>query len=375
MSSDFWFWNSEGATTSPLSLVVIIAFTFILLALTLMVTIFVSRIWKSRRQKQSETIRERAQGILNTLIVNETFGSQTESSFNYRIRELQEMAGSSSFNNNVIIQLLLQMRKNLSGSSSSLLLKVYQDLHLEKYSLRKLRGITWKEQALGIRELTEMQHHASAPRIAKFLRSRNSILREESFMAMVRLESEKPFWFLDGYTDEITPWMKLNIHSYLQKQDARKLPDFSKWFDHHNNSVKLFSIAMSAQFRQTASSARLADMARDNSADVAIAAIDTLAIFEAFDFAPQIAKILADAADEKIIIAGLTCIGKIGDPASSLSVLQKYLGHESYNVRYASALASKALGQESFSRLKQLNHDHHLNLDEMIAHLEEPLLQ
>lgn len=354
-----------------------VALFFLCCGLLIVCLLFLSRIVKSYLLNHQLNLKSSFQKILNTIIINETFSQKGTpiSAFEYRMAELRLIRGNSDFAGQVLIDQILELKKNLSGSSAKALVATYYELELFNLSIQKLQSRQWKKKALGIRELAEMHHQKSISVITEFLHVRNQTLREESFMALVRLNESDPLFFLDHYRRDLTPWLRLNIYHYLQKLQPRQIPLFSQWFKHPNVSVSLFAISMARQFRQTASIPALVEMI-DSPIDIVVrSTVDTLGELEAYEYSEQVSR-LANVTweDEKLATRVVRCLGKIGDHERDVAVVGKFLMHPAYDVRFESVSALKKLGEPGDHFLNTFRKNHPWSIDGMLRHISEPLL-
>lgn len=372
MNHDIFPWDH---TTGVEEIILWSAFIFFVAGVTSMICIFLSRMVKSFNTRRRNTLQLRFNAILNSIIVNESI-SETGTSgyaFQYWITELRQI-GKSHFSQNVLIEQLIGMKKNLTGRSASTLEDAYLQLDLQKRSLRKLNSFQWNVKARGIRELAEMKYRQSLPRIYGYLRSKNQILREESLLAIVRLDGDDPLKFLNTYNASITSWMRIHLYHFLQKLDSRKLPEFSRWFQHPNATVAIFSISMARKFRQSSAVSHLMPLLHSKDHHLVSQAIEALGDLDAYQKAGDVAA-CADAFqdDPQILIAVARCLTKIGDNHQT-SVITKLTEHPNPAVRFEALKALANIDRSTYEELKIVNQDNHVIIN-AIKHLEEPLLQ
>jgi hypothetical protein len=357
---------------------VLIAAFFLVCGFALIFALLASRLYKSYLEIRTNSLSFQFRKILNTIVVNETF-SQAEtpnSAFEYRMAELRNIKHNSSLASQILIGELIKIKKNLSGRSAHALTATYYSLGLQRSSLSKLNRFEWKIKALGIRELAEMEHVESIPRILKFLASKNSVLREESFMAMVRIDRENPLSFLDHFHNDLTLWMRINIYHFLQKLDQKKLPQFNQWFDHGNVSIVLFSISMVRQFRQVQAIKDLIPLLSHENRKVRSLTVETLGELDAYEYSHELEKLATTSwEDAKLSHRIIQCLGKIGDASTSLIVYESFLTHPVYEVRFEAVKSLKKAGPMGEAILMKFNERHENALRGIERHLSEPLLQ
>lgn len=194
-------------------------------------------------------------------------------------------------------------------------------------------------------------------------------------MALVLLE-ERPLSFLDNYKRDLSPWMELNIFHHLSKLDQRALPDFSRWFHHHNFTVRVFCINMARHFRQTSSLPALADLLYSDNAAIVRVTVQALGELQAHEHRGLVKRIANNAWHfEKLAITALRCLALIGDVHEDVKLLCKFLSHPLYAVRFEAVCALRQLGAHGNAALRDFNNHNDGCLDGMLLHFSEPLLE
>lgn len=351
------------------------AFILFILGMAFIVFLFVSRLLKSFEQKRSDALRLQFRNIINEFIVTEGIAESHNpaTAVEFKINTLKAMI-RSGFSKQVLLDQIIEIKKNLSGNSVIPLMTIYSHLKLHEVSLKKLRSLRWYLKATGIRELSEMDYAEAVPLITKFLASRNNTLREEAILAHLRLDSEHRLTFLDSYEDDVTLWMRINLHHYLQKMDVRTLPQFSTWFNNTNASVVLFAINMMKAFRQLGSMNELAKLLDHENETVVAVAVETISILEGFEHADAVAALgTSHFADEVTAKRIVQCLGNVGDKKHH-SLLLKFVLHPVYEVRFEALRSLKKLGFDTtnFGTNRGVDND---EVRRILNHLSEPLLQ
>jgi HEAT repeat protein len=167
--------------------------------------------------------------------------------------------------------------------------------------------------------------------------------------------------------------MRINIHHYLARLDPRTLPDFSQWYQHQNVSVILFSISMVRQFRQFHAIDRIVQLLNNTDERVVGLTIETLGELETIDAADKIVQLADRVWDkEKLSRRLVRCLGKIGDRDLHEATVARFLEHPVYETRFEATLALKRMNTKLYAKMKD---DASLHKQNIVRHLEEPLLQ
>ena len=156
---------------------------------------------------------------------------------------------NSNYKRKILTNKILQLYSNIIGSAAERLHVLYTDQGLDKISLENLKRNSWSVKAMNINILSKMNIQKAVANVAHFLNSDNYVVRKEAEVAMVNLDREHPFDFLNNKTLPLSDWEQMNMYDALIRNSI-KPPDFSKWLDSNNDSVVMFSLKMIRMFRQ-----------------------------------------------------------------------------------------------------------------------------
>ncbi len=145
-----------------------------------------------------------------------------------------------------LIDELIQARKNLSGSATENLRKLYIQLGLDKVSERKLTNMKWHIKARGIQELAMMDQKDRLFRIYRMTNHPIEFIRMEAQLAIVQLYGFVGLRFLDVVSLPISEWQQIKLLAQLPKMSADPIKGIEKWLRSSNDSVILFSLKLTA---------------------------------------------------------------------------------------------------------------------------------
>ncbi|MEA3461807.1 MAG: hypothetical protein U9R49_08005, partial [Bacteroidota bacterium] len=163
-------------------------------------------------------------------------------------KELEEVA-NNRINRQILINQMIDLSVNLKGEIKEVIQDLYLRLGLKRDSLEKAHSRKWHQNVKGFRELAYMNIRDANEQIIKSLNSRNSILRMEAQIAMVRLSDGNPYEFLDLLKKPLSLWEQVTLHE-LQIQHNLNVPDFKQWFGSENISVVMFALEMVTWYKQ-----------------------------------------------------------------------------------------------------------------------------
>jgi hypothetical protein len=224
-----------------------------------------------------------------------------------QIRELIK----DQFDRNVLIEVLLDLRKDLSGQSQTVLIELYKDLGLHHDAYEKLSSRRWQIVSSGILELTTMEVHESYGLILKFINHRQSTIRKQAEIAVVNLKEEGIGYFLDNTKYKISEWQQLKLLDVLRHKPNFNPPAFGLWLTSSNTHVVLFSLRLIKYYRQSNAEQSIITLLKHKKRDIQAEAIDCIKEFYFVDAIPTLKLVYAKASHD-IKIAILDAIGEIG---------------------------------------------------------------
>jgi hypothetical protein len=233
-----WFHNERFS----LIFVLLAIIAFCLLTMTvILVFVLILRTKRNRDSKKIFALKSDYQTSLINYLYEEA-NRETE------FEKIKQIA-TNAFCKNVLIEEMIDLSINLSGEPKRILRNLYISLGLHDDSIQKAYSSQWHIKIKGFRELAFMDIHDANVEIKKCLNSSNPILRMESQLALVRLNEEDPFHFLDYIKEHFTVWEQMNVYETIIYHNL-PIPDFSRWLNSENKSIIIFSLRMIKLFKQ-----------------------------------------------------------------------------------------------------------------------------
>jgi len=247
-------------------LVVIVIYLLFSLIL-LLLYILINRTIKTRERKQASEIK----GIYQDELTSFLFGEENQTF---------EFTGiNHEINRDIFINELLSLHNNLYGEAATRLRDLYFNLELYKDSLRKVNYRKWNLKAKGFRELAQMDVKDANRDIARYINSRDGILRMESQLALVKLNEEDPLGFLDNLKYELTEWEQVNIHNTLDYHQIH-IESFDRWMTSENHSVVIFATRLTGLYKHIHSWPQVLSLLEHENPKVRQVAVKTLDMLE-----------------------------------------------------------------------------------------------
>ncbi len=224
------------------------------------------------------------------------------------IRELLK----NDFDRKVLISILLDLRKDVSGETQKQLIHLYKNLGLHEDAYKKLKSWRWEVAAKGIMELTQMQVTESYPLIVGFINNKRSIIRKEAEIATVTLKNEGISYFMDTTKYRISEWQQLVLLDVLRNNKDFEPPRFKAWLTSKNKHVVLLALRLIKHFNQNDAKDSLIELLKHRNNQIKEEAIYCLREFHVVEALDTLKLVFwRCSTDIKILILG--AIAKLGD--------------------------------------------------------------
>ncbi|SIR19327.1 HEAT repeat domain-containing protein [Maribacter ulvicola] len=284
---------------------------FFVLAVTYLIGVFIIR--NKIKLKNSRTKEKKIEfsPMINEFLFYEDSNTKEEK-MNYlnlkiQIRELIK----NTFDRDVLTEVLLDLRKDLSGNSQKVLINLYKDLGLHHDAYEKLRSKKWQVVSSGILELTTMEVEDSYGLIIKFINHRQRTIRKQAEIAIVSLKKEGVRYFLDNTKYKIAEWQQLKLLDVLRHKPNYTPPQFALWLTSTNAHVVLFALRLIKYYSQNDAEQSIITLLMHKERDIQAEAIECIKDFHFVNALPTL-KLVYPKASHDIKIAILDAIGELG---------------------------------------------------------------
>jgi hypothetical protein len=227
------------------------------------------------------------------------------------IRELLK----NDFDRKVLISILLDLRKDVSGETQMQLIHLYKNLGLHEDAYKKLKSWRWEVVAKGILELTQMQVTESYQFIVGFINNKRSVIRKQAEIATVTLKNEGISHFMDTTKYRISEWQQLVLLEVLRNNKDFEPPRFKAWLTSKNKHVVLLALRLIKHFNQNDAKASLIELLKHRNNQIKEEAIYCLREFHVVEALDTLKLVFwRCSTDIKILILGaIADLGGIGD--------------------------------------------------------------
>ena len=361
----WWAIFEDNEYVRVIRVLIVVILLSIVCMVILLIWILVNRKRMKAREIETQRLTEEFEGLLFDYLTSD----RPEPVY----KKIARTALSDS-NREILINQIRELSKSMTMSAGvnekareQLRYLYTHHLHLDQDSMRKLYSPKWHIQVKGFRELAFMDITDANNKIRKALTSNNNILRMEAQLALVRLNKDDPFGFLDHLTFPFTLWEQLNIYELIAIHNL-PVPQFSRWTGSSNKTVVIFALRMIQVFKQRQAVAQVVECLEHPDKDVRSTAIfvcGEIQLRETFVYLKHMYK----NEDYDNCLAIVLALGKMPDE-SMLNFLKLVLDKEDdVLLQIEAAKAISRMGEIGVSALVKLMKSEYKNYQIIIRHV------
>ncbi len=363
----------------PLFIEIALAFIFIAIFATIIAySVILYKRWKGYvDDKRMAFIRPKIEEMITEqVLINENLEKIPVEEIEFDPIALNDKIYKKQWVRQVIIDVLIQYRKNFRGEVGELLRKMYLDMGLTKDSYDKMKSLKWEKKIKAVVELTQMDIQISDVTILPLTNSTNPSLRAAARNAYIQLSKNEPFKFFDIATEPILPWDQLELFKIITTTKEIAIPNFSRWVSYSTNkSVVSFCLKLIAHYDQQSAIPSVMELLNNKDHYFRADAINCLG------------KLTAEIAEDRLLriyntqplicqLEILKALGRIASGRSLEFLKQEFLFSSNFDVRMNAARsiikhntpASRAMVEE----LKETTYDENKLI---ISHCQNPLIK
>jgi len=366
-SGIYWFWEIEGSQSSAIvKTLIIVIISCILCLFVLLIWILINRNKMEARQAETNRLMEQFESLLFDYLTSE---------HNEDIYRKIDLNSRYDFNRGILISQMRELSKSMSMTMSIglneearvQLRNLYQQMHLDQDSIRKIHHSKWHIQVKGFRELAFMDVTEANSKIRHALKSKNNILRMEAQLALVRLNEDDPFGFLDHLTHPFTLWEQLSVYELIALHDL-PVPQFSRWTSSPNKTVVIFALRMIQVFKQQHAAPQVIECLHHPDKDIRHMAIIVSGEIQLRETLPHL-KHMYKNEEYNNCLTIILAMGKMPDEMM-LSFLKLVLDKEDdVQLQIESAKAISKMGEVGIAALVKLMKSEYKNYQIIIRHV------
>jgi len=215
---------------------------------------YVSSLLIRRRDNEIQRIKDERESLLIRILFDENSKELNNdllvnlNEFKSKEKRIHLRKKKRKLLRQMMIDEMLNLKKNLSGVGVEDLYRLYEILGLHEDSYQKLISKKYHLMVMGIRELSEMNCHIYYRFIYRCTNHIQEDVRIEAQVAVVRLFGVKGLRFLSRVTYPISEWQQMTLLHLLNNMKNEKPKGIDNWLDSKNDSVIIFSLRLADKY-------------------------------------------------------------------------------------------------------------------------------
>ena len=333
---------------------------FALNAVMVMVALEMSNNMKNKIERFEELYREMYERALTGYIFQE-YDIETAIQ---RIKNIHRPR-----NRKILVSVLFNFQKNISGELDQKLLDVFSRLGLHEDAMKKTQSTSFYLQIKGLSELTNLYPAGAFSIVKGLINDKNNELRAEAQTSYVRLNHDEPFLFLKSLTRPFTQWTQLTSF-YIFRLHKLPAPSFVEYLKSDLYNVQNFSLRMIIYFQQKENAQeilKLLNASRERTRFLAIKACHELGIQEAKPLLKQAYE--TETYKNKLeIVKALLHLGEVKD----FDFLEKIIRQKDVSLKIEACRSMYFMNSAGMENLLRLELEKELEIRPYIGHIYDP---
>lgn len=149
----------------------------------------------------------------------------------------------------LILNKLIHIKETIKDVNPNLILVIYKEFGLDKYSKKLLEKERWFYKSLAFYHYQSLEYRAKKEQILPYLGSRNKYLKSNALIAIISL-SEGRFNFLNDYQDPISRTDEIKILDLIYHRKATIPENIKIWLDSKNYSIVALAVKLIIYYRE-----------------------------------------------------------------------------------------------------------------------------
>ena len=266
---------------------------------------------------------------------------------------------SSRRKRKIISDTFFVLSQEISGKMILTMHKLYEEIGLLKYNVKKLKSKKWNIIAIGIRDARRFNIEKLKDIIVNFINHPREEVRREAHLYFLELFGYEGLGFLDDLKVPLSEWDQIQLLGEIQKIENHLILDVSKWLTSENDFVIIFILNIVKMFNRLETKEILLTLLHHKNEDVRIKAIETLAHFEVVESKYILKSKFAELTlSEKITSFNL--LDKVAASEDSTFIVT-YTTHENFEIKHKALSILKKIDRPFYDKLEKESEDEDYN--------------
>ncbi|MBK8504168.1 MAG: hypothetical protein IPL46_19345 [Saprospiraceae bacterium] len=232
------------AQLSPLLRLMVII-TIILAIVVAFLNIYLRILRGQLRQNEQNQLKFKS--VYDELIIQYLLGESDPDTSNEEQKIIfNRLNGETTvkFKRVILVSTLIDLHRNITGDLLDKVRKLYDDLGLSHYALKKLKNWHWTTIIHGINELTEMQNREVSGEIDDFISHKRIEIQAAVQLYKANVFGFAGLTFLNDLKGKISEWQQIQLLESIRHSEGQMVPDITEWLHSNNSSVVSFALKL-----------------------------------------------------------------------------------------------------------------------------------
>ncbi|TVP53252.1 MAG: hypothetical protein EA341_01330 [Mongoliibacter sp.] len=309
------FYRLKIQILSDIRMIILISFLafFVFAAIVLVIVIFIIKTKKRNKDVLVKRFKDLCYEPLSNLLFEKSLEEIQEMTKGDIAAVLPKNLMDNSLFNDVLIQEIISLNKNMKGDFKQKLKLIYRKLDLDKHTIQKLSSKRWDIITTGIVEINEMDVLEAEELVNKFINHDNFYIRSNAVATLLNISGDSNLKVLANQKYPLSKWQQMIYYRIIRyTKDNRNV---SLLLESENQSVRVFGIKL-IRYLGLVDQLEVLNMRYAESTDPE--KIEMLRCFNMFGYVDSLEVVYADLKSDNIplVTEAITLIQNIGEKIS-----------------------------------------------------------
>ena len=280
--TQFLFWVDQTFTAHFFYMFLkYIAIPFLILIIAYFVSLLIlNRYYFDKLKIKKKNVETEINNFLTDLIFSNYSFDETK-------LKIEDFKKTDLFQNKwckyLILDKLIHIKRNIKSVNQNLILIIYKQFGLNKYSQKLINQKKWYSKSLGVYHYQSLDYKIKKAHIKPYLESKNKYLKSNALIALIALSDEK-FDILKNYSEKIPSADEMKILDLIYQKKSVIPKGINSWLANSNPSVIILAIKLIVRYRENITNSKIKYLLLHQDVTVRkeiILAIRELVIFDA----------------------------------------------------------------------------------------------
>lgn len=259
----------------------------------------------------------------------------------------------------IITDTFFILSQEISGNMILTMHKLYEEIGLLKYTIKKIKSKKWNIIAIGIRDARRFKIEKVKNVVTNFINHPREEVRREAHLYFLDLFGYEGMHFLDDLKVPLSDWDQIQLLGEIQRIENHLILDVSKWLTSENHYVVIFILSIVKMFNRLETKEILLSLLHHQNESVRIKAIEILTHFEVVETKYILkSKFTELSLLEKI--ASFELLDKVGGLEDSMFVIN-YINNDNFEIKHKALAVLKKIDINLFDKLEKESEDENYN--------------